>query len=1012
MKKSLTKIFGVGLVLMLLVSLFGFAIPTSAGTISWSAEDIPSSTGNALVTTTGLKDIAVSLDGQTIYAATGTTRLYKSTNGGTTWTAITVAVAADLVAIAPDDTDLIAIAVTGTPAVYISTNGGSTWSTLGTVQATGGAAAAALTDLAISGAASGINYVAVSGTEAGPVANVWYFNIGAAAPAWTETNDKGGWGNADDAGTVSANVFASGAVAFSPNFPSDLTMIAITANATTGAVQVQLYSVASSSKKWNVDAGFTGYPVSIITGVATLTKASVAPSPTYLASDDTERTLFIGLDVDVAASDGLYRARDVTVKGLKTGTAVASVAFDGTNLAAGAYSTNQVYYSDDPMATTPTVNTARANKRPGIDSAATNEMVQVAWAGTTLIATSDGSEGAFATSDTNGMTFNDISLISTNTTDAQDVAVSPDGSVVYFVTDDNTDTSLWRYESSWQRVLALEGDQNYIVRVAPDDSNAVYVAKKGGTRVYYSADGGMEKWFIRTAGITIADIAVESADVVYAVDTSGSVVKSTNAGFTWGSSKASKLGNGYSITSVMEDVVLVGGTTGFVAYSTDGGSNFTKISKIMQSGSTNMVVVADADYANNDTIYAATTASGKNVKKFVVGVDDDWTDIFYVSGSEASLKGGIFGMAIMDGALYALEVNGSMSLLWQCLTPLTASNSSAKWQSRMTSSTSSDFDSTAVLGSGAMSNQGLVGAGGKLYAVKTNGHNQLFSFTDTLNNGGPSLLSPANDFQVTVNNVTGQANELAFSWSRLSRATDYVLYIAYDEAFTESVATVNKSSDLTTVVQAVGPNRATPADVTWQLGETYYWRVKVSEPLYSNFSETRSFSIEPGTALVPSILAPINGTTSATPTPSFSWSPVSGTTTYRFVLANNPQLTSPIVDVTTSSTAYAVTTSLAPGETYYWAVKASAPVEGAWSAIANFTVAAAPTATTPPVTVTQVPPPTFTVPPPPAPTTIVLPESPPPPAQIAPAYIWAVIIIGAILVIAVIILIVRTRRTV
>jgi len=45
------------------------------------------------------------------------------------------------------------------------------------------------------------------------------------------------------------------------------------------------------------------------------------------------------------------------------------------------------------------------------------------------------------------------------------------------------------------------------------------------------------------------------------------------------------------------------------------------------------------------------------------------------------------------------------------------------------------------------------------------------------------------------------------------------------------------------------------------------------------------------------------------------------------------------------------------------------------------------------------------------PTPPVVIEPTPPPAQIAPAYIWGIIGIGAILVIVVIALIVRTRRT-
>jgi hypothetical protein len=61
--------------------------------------------------------------------------------------------------------------------------------------------------------------------------------------------------------------------------------------------------------------------------------------------------------------------------------------------------------------------------------------------------------------------------------------------------------------------------------------------------------------------------------------------------------------------------------------------------------------------------------------------------------------------------------------------------------------------------------------------------------------------------------------------------------------------------------------------------------------------------------------------------------------------------------------------------------------------------------------VEQVPPPVINIPAPPPAQEIVIPPAPTP-EEIAPGYIWAIIIIGAVLVIAVIVLIVRTRRTV
>ena len=298
--------------------------------------------------------------------------------------------------------------------------------------------------------------------------------------------------------------------------------------------------------------------------------------------------------------------------------------------------------------------------------------------------------------------------------------------------------------------------------------------------------------------------------------------------------------------------------------------------------------------------------------------------------------------------------------------------------------------------------------------VKTNSTNKLYNFTDTQAGEGPTLLGPANEFSNPVNTVTGNANEVSFSWSRLSTSTEYALEISYDSAFLEDVTTYTKPSSGSTVAAPIGPNRSDDQQVNFLPGKTYYWRVRATEPLYSAYSETRSLVIEPGAALVPGILSPANGGVGVSELPSFSWNPVSGATDYNFVLADNVALSAPLVDAIVTTTGYALITPLEKGKTYYWAVKSLAPVEGAWSAVSNFRVMeeVVPVETAPPVVITQVPAPIITMPAPVPVPDIIIPPAPAPPAPIAPAYIWAIIIIGAVLVIAMIVLIVRTRRQV
>ncbi len=103
-----------------------------------------------------------------------------------------------------------------------------------------------------------------------------------------------------------------------------------------------------------------------------------------------------------------------------------------------------------------------------------------------------------------------------------------------------------------------------------------------------------------------------------------------------------------------------------------------------------------------------------------------------------------------------------------------------------------------------------------------------------------------------------------------------------------------------------------------------------------------------------------------------------------------------------------------PGETYYWKVRVSSsgPIYSGWSEVRLFSIEKA--EVTPPVIIEPAPAPEITIE---VPTVVVElpPTLPPTPAEpaaapIAATYLWAIIGIGAVLVLALIVLIVRTRR--
>jgi hypothetical protein len=135
--------------------------------------------------------------------------------------------------------------------------------------------------------------------------------------------------------------------------------------------------------------------------------------------------------------------------------------------------------------------------------------------------------------------------------------------------------------------------------------------------------------------------------------------------------------------------------------------------------------------------------------------------------------------------------------------------------------------------------------------------------------------------------------------------------------------------------------------------------------------------------------------------PAFSWESAKNADGYQFVLADNAEFTSPLVNKKTPESAYNLDFELEYNSNYFWKVQAYKGNDALsrWSDIGAFTTVETapppPPAPAPPATVTQ-----------PAPAPIVL------PTPIPPALLWVIIGVGAALIIAVIVLIVRTRRPV
>jgi len=274
---------------------------------------------------------------------------------------------------------------------------------------------------------------------------------------------------------------------------------------------------------------------------------------------------------------------------------------------------------------------------------------------------------------------------------------------------------------------------------------------------------------------------------------------------------------------------------------------------------------------------------------------------------------------------------------------------------------------------------------------------QVEIFTDTLDTGVPLFDPPADATGVGLLPEGYVYPEVVLSWEEMAGANGYQYQIAIDPDFKTRV-TVPNSGFTTSLASA--PLELFP-------NTSYYWRVRVAAngsligaPLISPWSETWKFKTAIGASMArPALQAPWPGEPDVPLSPTFEWSGIEWASYYEYELALDPTtsaggyFTDPLVSLVGTnslvSTAWKCDTTLSYDTRYYWHVKAiGVDTDTPWSDVGTFTTIGV-------------------APPPPEPGgEIVI-----PPAQnITPAWIWAIVIIGAILVIAVIVLIVTTRR--
>jgi len=310
---------------------------------------------------------------------------------------------------------------------------------------------------------------------------------------------------------------------------------------------------------------------------------------------------------------------------------------------------------------------------------------------------------------------------------------------------------------------------------------------------------------------------------------------------------------------------------------------------------------------------------------------------------------------------------------------------------------------------------GIWGFSGSNFVLTVVDESSLYGLEDTLSGKVTG---------VTVS-IIGE-NSAKVSWSAMTGAELYEIMYDSTSVFTDEDETSITLSDLDD-----------DEEYTVQV------RVATDEDFQSRWSTGVEFTTLQAIAQ-PENLVPSQGMQNAPLLPSFVWTEISNAVEYEFQLSTDPAFGTLLVDETLEITAYTLQTELAYDTNHYWRVRAVSDTgtKSTWC-FSNFHTR---TEAIPPVTVEPPPTPNITLPAPqvtvippdvnitlPAPQvtvvppditvdvpdvvtvtqqaqpTLVLPEADDPGT---PVYIWVIVGIGAILTIAVIVLIIRTRRVV
>jgi hypothetical protein len=1026
--------------LLLLAMLVNVAVPPlaqaqSAAILRWAEVYTPGKRGEVIVSPSEVSRIAVGR-GDIIYAIDSEyDNVYRSDNGGLTWTEITrglqnagAGLPAREIAVAPDRPQNVAVVTNNRTKVYVSTDSGASWHDTNVTGLDTNEEIQCITISKMYGKGSGSDLgwdIAIGTKDGTGTGNVYVLK----APGF------GGW--ADQ--SLPIVVKAVMALKFSPTYDTDNTIVVVYSNGGGTYLNAGIHDLSANTTDWT--AIYTS-PIEVTTAAGTSPKAGeIIAANLELPSDfsgqfSTLRRAYVSMDAS-NGNTGVFRIDDTTVYQLMDTTGltkrISSIAYFGTyasgKLLAGEVKavglTVPVWRSLNPNEPSPAwYSASQPPSGPGNAQVAWSYGGRMAFCGTGQSPGHEEDESAFSRSVDNGDTWEQTSLIDT-VINISDIAPAPDSKSLFLATySDFGVEGVWRSAGEplgnfWGRILTMNTTlDRLILRLSPDyiTDYTIYAIELGGYQMAVSHNRG-NSWQQRYIPGPVIDVAIEDKDTLYVALPGGYIRKNTNAGAAWISPAVSYFPDSPAeinmLTVVDKGHILVGSRDSRVAYSVDGGSSFIEITPAVGNSYSDVgdvQVVADANYGENGIIYASDNITDKGIWRWAISLSTEWEQIDE-SVTRLGKKQCISGLITGDeGTLYTLraeEVDGrGAGGMTRSLNP----GEPYIWHVEFdivnaTLPVGTVFDPMRIfpntlphlkLSGGAAQNE--------LWAVDT-ANDIIYRFQDNLCKVGPVTMAPR---EIGCDPVSGRAQEVNLCWEQLSLADAYDIEVAKDRDFSIRIIDWADEDAITGFLipaSVTSPCAYLPAGgrvaewagsaiARWgnlECGHTYYWRVKIrhaatTEVIRSPWSEVRSFAVKAGLPVGaeyygPTLLSPDNGCLGCAVKPaSFSWTPYKETTKYRFVLAKDAAMTQVVVQATVATTAYKYGDTLDYGTNYFWRVMALEPVPSDWSATFSFQTEAAPALPT-------------------------LPAEPP----ATPLWVLVVISIGAILVIVALILLFKTR---